>query len=67
MKKNLEVIKQITTSPCYCCNRSIKGKTIAKKNCKACNGTGFYIENHYLHIVTDKKGNKYCFDGDTVK
>jgi DnaJ-class molecular chaperone len=40
--KNSKIIKKVLEYPCYCCNKSIKGKTIPKKNCKACNGTGFF-------------------------
>lgn len=45
--------------------------TIAKKfpdwKCPACNGTGKYKENHYIHIITTKDGKKVAIDGDTVK
>ena len=66
-RKNLEVIKQIATTPCYCCRKSIRGKAVPRKGCPACNGTGFYAETHYTMIVTDKKGQKYALDGDTIK
>jgi Zn finger protein HypA/HybF involved in hydrogenase expression len=68
MKKNkLEVIKKRVTSPCYCCNKGLYGKARPRKNCPSCKGTGLYVENHYYHIVTNKKGQKYCIDGDTIK
>ena len=62
MKKKVAVIRKLVTSPCYCCNKSIRGKTTPRKDCKICNGTGFYVENYYIHIV----GN-YAIDGDTLK
>ena len=61
MNKKLEVIKKLITSPCYCCS-SIGGKPIPQKDCKVCNGTGFYVENHYIFIH-----GKYAIDGDTLK
>jgi len=60
--KKLEVIKKIIKTPCYCCSISQYGKTIPRKNCKTCNGTGIYKENYYIHIV-----GKYAFGGDTIK
>jgi len=65
--KNLEIIKKELKYPCYCCRQSIRGKTVPRIQCKACNGTGFFKDEVYFHIVTDKKGNKYCLDGDSLK
>jgi hypothetical protein len=65
--RKLEIIRKLATSPCYCCNKSIKGKTIPRKNCKICNGTGIYVENFYYHIIIGKDGKKYCIEGDTIK
>jgi hypothetical protein len=63
----MKVIKKEFKYPCYCCRQSIRGKTTPRKTCQACNGTGFFKDEIYYHIITDKKGNKYCLDGDTVK
>ena len=60
MSKKLEVIKKLIPSPCYICH----GKD---KNCKSCNGTGFYVESLYYHICKGKNGKKYAIDGDTLK
>jgi hypothetical protein len=62
----LNVEKKILKYPCYCCKKSIRGKTVAKKACKVCK-KGYFIDEIYYHIVTDKKGKKYCFDADTIK
>jgi len=63
----MKVIKKVLKYPCYCCKRSIRGKTIERKLCKTCHGTGIFTDEIYYHIITDKNGNKYCFDGDSVK
>ena len=65
--KNLKVIKKTLKYPCYCCRQSIRGETIPRKDCKVCDGTGKFKDEIYYHIVTDRKGNKYCFDADTIK
>jgi len=54
----LKVIKKIIKALCWVC----KGK-----KCKVCHNTGNWEESIYYHIITDKNGNKYCFDGDTIK
>lgn len=33
------------------------GRSLVRKN----------KEYHYIFITIDKKGNKYCIDGDTIK
>lgn len=63
----LTVIKKIIKTPCYCCNEGLYGKAKPRKNCRECKGTGRYPETFYYHIYRDKKGNKYCFSGDTIK
>ena len=63
----MKIIKKEFKYPCYCCKKSIRGKTVVKKTCKACNGSGYFTDEIYYHIITDKKGNQYCFDGDTSK
>lgn len=63
----MKIIKKISKSPCYCCNKGLFGIKIARKTCKACNGTGQYSESQYYHIIEDNRGNKYCFDGETLK
>ncbi len=62
----MKVIKKVAKTPCYCCDK-IGGIPVPRSKCKVCKGTGKYKETTYYHIVTDKNGNKYCFDGDTIK
>lgn len=54
----LKVEKKTIKSPCWVC----KGK-----KCKVCHNTGKWEESIYYHIITDKKGNQYAIDGDTIK
>jgi hypothetical protein len=54
----LKVEKKTMKTLCWVC----KGK-----KCKACHNTGMWEESIYYHIITDKNGNKYCVDGDTIK
>ena len=63
----MEVIKKILSYPCYCCRLSIKGKTVVRKTCKACKGTGFYKDEVYYYIYTTKNGKQYCVEADTIK
>lgn len=56
--KNLKVTKKTMKATCWVCRG---------RKCKACHYTGKWEESIYYHIVTDKKGNKYCIDGDTIK
>jgi hypothetical protein len=58
----VEVIKKVFKYPCYCCKKSIRGITVKRKNCKTCNGTGYFLDEMYYHIV-----NGICVDGDTYK
>lgn len=62
MAKNIEVITKKLENRCYCCDESIRGKPILRKDCKTCNGTGIYTENHYIFVV-----GKIAIDGDTLK
>jgi len=54
----LKIEKKIMKALCWVC----KGA-----KCKVCHFTGMWEESIYYHIVTDKKGNQYCFSGDTIK
>jgi len=63
----LQVIKKVLEYPCYCCRPSIRGKTAKRKDCLVCDRTGQYKDEIYYHVVTDKKGNKICLDGDSIK
>ena len=54
----LKIIKKTMKDTCWVC----KGK-----KCPACHNTGKWEESIYYHIVTDKNGNKYCLDGDSIK
>jgi hypothetical protein len=62
----LKIIKKVLKYPCYCCRQSIRGKTISRKDCKACKGTGFFNDEIFFHIF-EKNGKKYCIEGDTIK
>jgi len=62
----LKIIKKILKYQCYCCQSNNQKKIIQRK-CKICDKTGFFKDEIYYHIITDKKGNKYCFDGDSLK
>ena len=42
-RKNLEILREITETPCYCCS-NIGGKPIKRAKCKICKGTGKYKE-----------------------
>lgn len=54
-----EVIKKVLKYPCYCCHKSIRGKTLPQKKCPICNGTGIFLDEVYYHIV-----NGICVDSD---
>jgi len=54
----LKVEKKTIKTICWVC----KGK-----KCSVCHKTGKWEESIYYHIITDKKGNKYCIDGDFIK
>lgn len=56
--KKLEVIKKILKSTCWSCEG---------KGCKVCHFTWQWEDSTYYHIITDKKGRKICFDGDSLK
>jgi rRNA maturation endonuclease Nob1 len=62
----LEIIKKVLKYSCYCCSK-VGGKPVPQNECKICGGTGIYKETFYFHIYTDKKGNKICFSGDSIK
>jgi len=63
----LKVIKKIFKYPCYCCRQSPRGKTVPRKLCKTCNGTGYFTDEIYYHIITGKDDKKYAFEADTIK
>jgi len=63
--KKLKVIKKIIKSSCYCCS-TIGGRPIPQKECKTCDGTGFYKENYYTFITTNSKGQRFAIDSDTL-
>ena len=63
----MKVIKKELKYPCFCCNKSPRGKTSKKKNCPACGSAGNFTDEIYYHVVKGKNGKLYCFDGDTVK
>lgn len=65
-RKNLEVLREVTETPCYCCS-NIGGKPVKRAKCKICNGTGKYKESQYYHIYTQKDGTKMCIDGELLK
>jgi hypothetical protein len=56
--KKLKVIKKIIKEICWVCNGT---------KCKSCHNTGFWEESIFYHVVTDKKGQKICFDSDFIK
>jgi len=55
----VEIIRKVLKYPCYCCKKSIRGKTTKQKKCTACNGTGFFEDVIFYHIV-----NGICVDSD---
>jgi len=59
MKKKVEVIPNYYVNYCWVCNGK---KKIGGKKCKQCDGTGKFIDTHYIMIV----GNQ-AFDMDTIK
>jgi len=61
----MKTIKKKLKYSCYCCNKSIKGKTENCKKCKDCNNTSYFKDNIYYFIV-EKNGKKYCFMGDNL-
>ena len=67
MKKNKTEVLLCETSnkKCYICDG--KGKIENKVECKTCEGTGVFKDNHYIIITEDVKGNKIAFPMDTIK
>lgn len=65
--RKLKVIKKTLKYPCYCCRQSIRGKTTPRKDCKVCEGTGYFKDEIYFMIYRDKQGKQYAIDGDTIK
>lgn len=63
----MNIIKKALRYACYCCNQKGGGEKEKRTTCKSCNGTGIFQDEVYYHIITDKNGNQYCFDGDTIK
>lgn len=67
MKKNKTEVLRCETSDktCYICDGI--GKIENKVECKTCEGTGVFTDNHYIIITEDVKGNKIAFNMDTIK
>lgn len=63
----LKIEKKVFKYPCYCCKKSVRGKTTKRATCKACNGTGYFLDDIYYHYYTGKDGKQYCIDADTAK
>lgn len=74
----MKIIKKSFNYPCYYCRPSIRtnmsqkvysfcGTIKQRKRCKVCKGTGFFEDEIFYHIITDKRGHKYAFEGDTIK
>jgi len=58
----MKIIKKELKYPCYCCRKSIRGKTKLRKKCKTCNGTGYFTDEIYYHIFDNQ-----CISGDNLK
>jgi len=56
-----KVIKKELKYSCYCCNPSIRGEIVIRKNCQVCNGSGFFKDEIYYHIA-----NGICIDSDNL-
>ena len=63
----MKTIRKILKYVCFCCNKSISGKTAKKSSCPACNNTGYFVDDVIYHFYKDKNGKEYCIDGDTGK
>ena len=66
--KKLEIIKKTIEQKCYKCGG--EGFVLENKYkyvCSTCNGSGKWEESIFYHVYSDKKGNRICFDGDTLK
>jgi len=63
----MKIIKKIFKYPCYCCRQSVRGQTAKRETCTTCEGTGYFKDEIYYHIITDKNGKQYAFDADTIK
>jgi len=63
----MKVIKKVRKMSCGRCHKTANGITGKRKGCPNCKGKGNYEDYHYYHIVTDKNGNQFCYDGDTIK
>ena len=57
-------IKKDLKYPCYCCNKSTRGKTNNKKTCPVCKGTGFFKDEVFYTVITTKDHKQVCVDSD---
>jgi hypothetical protein len=62
----MKITKKVLKYPCYCCHVSIKGKTVKRKSCAVCNGTGKFTDEIYYFIYIGKDGKKYAIDSDNL-
>lgn len=60
----MKQIKKVLKYPCFCCAKSIRGKTKNKSTCPDCKGTGFFNDEVYYTIITTKEGKQICVDSD---
>ena len=75
MKPKVEFIRNPESDKkCYICDGSGGIKRFKMKNditvsdiCTKCEGTGIFVDNQYIMIATDEKGNKIAFDVDGIK
>jgi hypothetical protein len=73
-KKKCEFINTSKRLQCWGCDgwgmtntvKAMVGKEKVKK-CKICNGTGVFIETHYMLVAEDKNGKKIAFSVDSIK
>ena len=62
MMNKLKVIKKVIKQSCYCCTKSLYGKTKPRKNCKACNGTKVHIFKKPVRCLKCKNKGYSMFD-----
>lgn len=58
----MKITKKKLNYSCYCCNKSIRGKTKKRETCPDCNAKGRFKDEIYYHFF----GNQ-CIIGDTLK
>jgi DnaJ-class molecular chaperone len=64
MSKNVEFIKQASSDKkCYHCDGTGK---IDNKECKCCESTGIFKDNHYIVVANNGK-QKIAFSVDGIK